>query len=61
MPSRSIRYFRKDRPEQVGLLLLPKEAELATYETRLKDSGFVVADSPTAGSSAPIRPRKDTV
>ena len=43
--TRSIRYFRQDRPEDAGLLLIPKESELATYKTRLEDSGYVVADS----------------
>src|SRR5580765_9087995 len=61
MTSRSIRYFRKDRPEDVGLLLLPEESDLAAYKTRLEDSGYVVGDNPTVGRLLPNRPLRDSV
>ena len=41
----SIRYYRRGRREDAGLLIIAKETEFAAYKARLEASGYVVLDN----------------
>ena len=44
----SIRYFRPEKREDAGLLIIANESEFAIHKARLEASGFVVLDKPVA-------------